>query len=131
MPKSTYDDTFCGLHKLETLALERIMLTSIPSAALHVFRHTGSLKKLDLSGNSLTGDFPPDAFTSVTSIQHLDLSYNPISYLNKWIENLKNLTHLFFNKRGKHTILSCQTMEHTFIFSDRGKSRPSYELFPT
>ena len=90
-------DTFCGLNNLETLALRRNMLTSIPSAALHAFGQTGSLKKLDLSGNSLTGQFPPNAFASVTSLEHLDLSYNHISFLNKWIESLTNLTRLFLN----------------------------------
>ena len=92
------DDTFCGLHKLETLALRRIMLTSIPSTAFQAFGQTGSLKKLDLSGNSLTGKFPPNAFASVTSIEYLHMSYNPISYLSKWIESLTNLTHLFLNE---------------------------------
>ena len=89
------NEAFCGLHKLETLTLKQTMLTSIP--ALQAFGQTGSLKTLDLSGNSLICQFPPDVFASVTSRKHLDLSYNLISYLNKWFESLINLTHLFLN----------------------------------
>ena len=91
------DNSFCGLHKLETLALRRIVLTSIPSVAFKAFLQTGSLKQLDLKENKLSGNFPPDAFASVTSIEYLDLSYNPVSILSKWIECLITLTHLFLN----------------------------------
>ena len=91
------NDTFFGLHKLETLRLRRNMLTSISSATLQPFGQTGSLKQLDLGENSLTGEFPPNTFSSVSSLKHLDLSYNPILYLGKWIESLTNLTHLFLN----------------------------------
>ena len=91
------NNTFFGLNKLKSLALRRIMLTSIPSAAFKTFRETRSLRALDLGNYNLLGKFSPDAFASVTSIEYLDLSYNPISYLNKWIECLKNLKYLFLN----------------------------------
>ena len=90
------DDAFLGLNKLEFLAISN-KLTTIPSATFKAFAQTGSLKRLDLSGNSLTGVFPPNAFASVTSLEHLDLSFNPIKVIDKWIDSLTNLTHLFLN----------------------------------
>ena len=95
------DEIFCGLNQLEALSLKRIMLTSIPSAAFKAFANTQSLKRLDLRENSLTGNFPPDAFISVTSLEYLDLSYNPITYLTKWIESLTNLTCIILNGGNK------------------------------
>ena len=102
------EDTFYGLGQLKSLSLAQTMLTSIPSVALQAFAQTGSLRQLDLSGNMLTGLFPDDAFSSVTSLEHLDMSYNPVTYLNKWIERLTNLTHLFLNGRNIHFLAASQ-----------------------
>ena len=49
------------------------------------FANTRSLKRLDLGENSLTDHFLPDA---MASLELLDLSYNPISSVIKWIESL-------------------------------------------
>ena len=98
------DEVFCGLNQLEVLSLRQMMLTSVPSAAFKAFANTLSLKQLDLSGNSLTGNFPPDAFASVTSLEYLDLSYNPIAFLTEWIESLINLMCISLNGEGKQSI---------------------------
>ena len=91
------------------------MLTSIPSAALRVFTRTGILKQLDLSQNSLSGYFPEDAFASVTSLEQLDLSYNQMQYLGKWMERLTNLTCLFLN--GQKTTVFHSSEWKTPIYS--------------
>ena len=98
------DEVFFGLNQLETLSLIRMMLTSIPSEAFLAFANTQSLKRLDLSENSLTGNFLPDAFASVTSLESLDLSYNPIAFITEWIERLTNLTSIFLNGEGIQSI---------------------------
>ena len=91
------EDTFHGLGQLESLSLAQSRINYIPSAALKTFAQTGSLRQLDLSGNNLAGDFPDDAFASVTSLEQLNLSDNPILYLNEWIERLTNLRQLFLS----------------------------------
>ena len=98
--------TLYGLNKLENLSLSKIMLTEIPSVAFKAFAQSGSLRRLDLSGNALTGHFPDDAFASVTSLEHLDMSYNPISTILKWIETLTNLTCLLLNGGNKGVFIS-------------------------
>ena len=87
-PIELSQNTFNGLVQLECLSLKQTRLMFIPSAAFRVFAQTGSLRQLDLSENSLTGNFPDDAFASVTSLEQRDLSYNRISKLSKWIERL-------------------------------------------
>ena len=100
------DKVFYGLYQLEALSLRRLVLTSIPSAAFKAFANTRSLKLLDLSENSLTGNFPADAFASITSLEYLDLFYNPISYLGEWIESFTNLTGIFLNGKVKQPMLA-------------------------
>ena len=109
------NDTLYGLNKLEDLSLRRIMLTAIPSVAFKALALSGSLRRLDLSGNGLTGHFPPDAFASVTSMEHLDLSYNPISTISKWIEILTNLTCLLLN--GGNTLFFTVTQWTVPVYS--------------
>ena len=65
--------------------------------SITLFRRVGSLRVLDLSYNSLTGFFSEDAFTSVSSLVHLDLSHNPIRYIGPWIQALTNLKILNLN----------------------------------
>ena len=84
-------EAFLGLDVLQQLYLKNDRLTEIPTDALMAFAKSQSLLKLDLSYNTLSGQFQDDAFISVTSLSHLYMSYNPIYKVGKWINRLTNL----------------------------------------
>ena len=83
-----------GLSHLERLSLRGNAFTHTPSAAFKTFARTVSLKHLDMGENRLDGNFPYDAFTSITSLTHLDISYNPLKFIGKRLDILTNLTYL-------------------------------------
>ncbi|KAK9069799.1 hypothetical protein SSX86_010195 [Deinandra increscens subsp. villosa] len=61
------------LKKLDTLILNE---NQFNENILSSLKFLPSLKNLDLSGNNLSGPFPPQAFTSFRNLEVLDLSYN-------------------------------------------------------
>ena len=86
--------TLTGLDHLERLSLRTNAFLHIPSAAFKTFARTGSLKHLDMGENRLDGNFPYDAFISITSLTHLDISHNPLRIIGEWLDSLINLTYL-------------------------------------
>ena len=70
-------NTFNGLTVLQKLHLADNILTEVPSEAFMVFRNITSLYYLDLSNNRIViGDIAQDAFSSVSSLTHLNLGGN-------------------------------------------------------
>ena len=92
------ETAFTGLDHLERLSLRANAFTHIPSTAFNTFERTGSLKHLDMGENRLDGEFPNDAFISITSLTHLDISHNPLKIIGEWVDILTNLT--YFNIEG-------------------------------
>ena len=89
------DDAFIGLYNLKELYLAYNQINKLPVNAFKSFAN-GSLKLLDLSFNALTGIFIDydNAFASVASLTHLNLSCNPINEIGRWIHVLQNLEEL-------------------------------------
>ena len=100
------DTSFDGLDYLEILSLRANAFTHIPSAAFKTFARTGSLKYLDMGVNKLDGGFAHNAFESVTSLTHLDLSYNPLKFIGNWVDILTNLTYLNIEGSTSNNIFS-------------------------
>ena len=91
------DDAFFGLQNLQQLHLDHNQINKLPVEAFKAFEN-GTLTFLDLSYNSLTGFFPYDnSFSSLSSITHLNLSFNPMKSIGKWIHVLTNLYELKLN----------------------------------
>ena len=87
------DDAFNGLSNLEELYLSDNQINKLPVEAFKVFRH-GKLKLLDLSNNCLAVITRVDAFSSLSSLTHLDLTNNPMRSIDRWIHALTNLKEL-------------------------------------
>ncbi|XP_072039969.1 toll-like receptor 4 [Amphiura filiformis] len=88
---------FKGLHNLIELHLAYNQINTLPVNAFKVFAN-GSLRVLDLSFNGLTGNFEDEhSFASVSTVTHLNLSYNPIETVGKWIHAFTNLQELKMN----------------------------------
>ena len=87
------DDAFNGLTNLEELYLSDNQINKLPVETFKVFRH-GKLKLLDLSNNCLAVITRVDAFSSLSSLTHLDLTNNPMRSIDRWIHALTNLKEL-------------------------------------
>ena len=95
LPPLTFSEhAFFGLNHLEELILLDNHLNTISSKIFSDFAETSSLRRLDLSFNSLSGRFPEDIFEPISSLTHLNLMHNPIGYIGSWINKLQNLTEL-------------------------------------
>ena len=115
------DNAFYGLKYLEELYLSRNKINKLPTKAFKAFMSTGSLRLLDLSYNGLTGYFPDDAFTSISSLTHLNFSHNPIAIVGAWLHKLTNLKDLKFSYETIY--------KYGPNFSYRTISLPSLERF--
>ena len=87
------DDAFNGLKKLEKLFLSNNQINKLPVEAFKAFQY-GKLKLLDLSNNCLAVITRDDAFSSLSSLTHLDLTNNPMRSIDRWIHALINLQEL-------------------------------------
>ncbi|KAD4585389.1 hypothetical protein E3N88_22990 [Mikania micrantha] len=117
----TLDLTMCAfndferaltLTKLETLILSQ---NSFNESIISSLKLPPSLKNLDLSGNQLSGPFPPREFAQFTSLEQLDLTHNWLDgaptirgcrSLAK-LKNLKSIALADINFQDGKSILSC------------------------
>lgn len=69
------------------------------SAYYWLFNISSNLAALDLNSNELAGPIPDYAFSNMTALQHLNLSFNQISAISKSFGDLCGLKtlHLFYN----------------------------------
>ncbi|XP_071792563.1 uncharacterized protein [Asterias amurensis] len=88
------NETFSGLHNLEELHLSDNHLNEVPRDALTPFNVTGSLRRLNLAGNSLIS-LNADDFASVPFLTSLNLERNGIYNLDNCLDNLQNLKFLY------------------------------------
>ena len=112
------DNAFEGLYNLEELLLGSNKINTLSPSVFKPFNHTGSLLVLDLSKNSLTGDFEHDTFAYISSLTYLNLGHNPITVIGEWIHALVNLTTLILE--GK--------LGHLFVTNNWSSPLPSIQV---
>ena len=92
------NNAFFGLNFLEQLILSHNYLNGVPSHTFHAFQ-SQSLRELDLSYNGIF-IIGSHAFSSVTSLRHLNLAGNPITLIGNWFNDLSNLISLNMDRTG-------------------------------